>query len=72
MTLDGVSLTVAALDGAEFEVALIPTTLDKTLLGGRAVGWPLNFEADVVSKTVVHWLERRLERRAASADDGQR
>ena len=68
VTLDGVSLTVAALDGYEFEVALIPTTLEKTILGAREVGWPMNFEADVVSKTVVNWLERR----GGSADDGER
>ncbi len=68
VTLDGVSLTVAALGGGAFEVALIPTTLQRTLLGDREAGWPFNFEADVVSKTVVNWLERR----GGSADDGGR
>ena len=57
--IDGVSLTVAATGGRWFEVALIPTTLQKTALGERPVGWPFNFEADVLSKTVVSWLERR-------------
>ena len=56
--LDGVSLTVAALAGPEFEVALIPTTLEKTALGDRPVGWPMNFEADILVKTVVTTLER--------------
>ena len=41
-----------------FDVALIPTTLKLTTLGNRPTGWPLNFEADVLSKTIVSWLER--------------
>jgi riboflavin synthase len=58
VTLDGVSLTVAAVTGDRFEVALIPTTLRLTTLATRPIGWPLNFEADILSKTVVTWLER--------------
>lgn len=59
VALDGVSLTLAAVHGNRFEVALIPTTLQITALGRRAVGWPFNLEADVLSKTVIAWLERR-------------
>jgi riboflavin synthase len=58
VTLDGVSLTVAAVKGTTFEVALIPTTLRMTELGRRDMGWPFNLEVDVLSKTVVAWLER--------------
>ncbi|MEA2735046.1 MAG: riboflavin synthase [Humisphaera sp.] len=61
VTLDGVSLTVAAVSKDRFEVALIPTTLNLTTLGSRPIGWPFNFEADVLSKTIVSWLERREE-----------
>ena len=57
--LDGVSLTVAGLSKAGFEVALIPTTLAVTELGNREIGWPYNLEADVLSKTIISWLERR-------------
>jgi riboflavin synthase len=57
--LDGVSLTLAAVRGNEFEVALIPTTVSRTALARRSVGWPLNLEADVISKTIVSWLERQ-------------
>lgn len=57
--LDGVSLTLAAVDGDEFEVALIPTTVTLTSLARRPIGWPFNLEADIISKTVVSWLERR-------------
>jgi riboflavin synthase len=57
--VDGVSLTIAALDGNRFDVALIPTTLGVTTLGKRNIGYPFNLEADVISKSVVSFLERR-------------
>jgi riboflavin synthase len=57
--LDGVSLTLASVRGDEFEVALIPTTVNLTALARRSAGWPFNVEADVISKTVVSWLERQ-------------
>jgi riboflavin synthase len=58
VAIDGVSLTVANVNGDRFEVALIPTTLKMTTLATRPIGWPFNFEADVLSKTIVNWLER--------------
>jgi riboflavin synthase len=57
--LDGVSLTVAGVSRAGFDVALIPTTLAVTELGNREIGWLLNLETDALSKTVVSYLERR-------------
>lgn len=59
VALDGVSLTIAAVNGNRFDVALIPTTLQVTALGRREIGWPFNLEADVLTKTVVAMLERR-------------
>jgi riboflavin synthase len=59
VALDGVSLTVALAKGNFFEVALIPTTLKMTSLGTHEPGWPFNLEADIVSKTIVSWLERQ-------------
>jgi riboflavin synthase len=61
VTLDGVSLTVAAARQGAFEVALIPTTLNLTALGRRPLGWPLNLETDILAKTIVFWLERRAK-----------
>lgn len=58
VALDGVSLTLALVEHRTFEVALIPTTLQLTALGRRAPGWQYNFEADVLTKTAVSWLER--------------
>jgi riboflavin synthase len=59
VTLDGVSLTVAQTSGNVFEVALIPTTIKLTTLGSRQAGYRFNLETDIVSKTVVSWLERQ-------------
>jgi riboflavin synthase len=58
VTLDGVSLTVAAIDGVRFDVALIPTTLQITRLGKRKVGDEVNLECDVLTKTIVATMER--------------
>ncbi|MGV9711189.1 riboflavin synthase [Gordonia sp. NPDC003424] len=57
ITVDGVSLTVAALgDDADghswFEISLIPTTLAETNLGTTTVGTPVNLEVDVIAKYV--------------------
>jgi riboflavin synthase len=58
VALDGVSLTVASAGGDTFDVALVPTTLHRTALWDRPVGWPMNFEADILVKTVANWLQR--------------
>lgn len=62
--LDGVSLTIAALDpggttgeGGWVEVALIPVTLERTIMADYETGDPVNIEADILAKTVVHYLE---------------
>ena len=64
IALDGVSLTLAAVEDTRFEVALIPTTLQVTALGRRQVGWPFNVEFDILAKTVVTWLARTIQRPA--------
>jgi riboflavin synthase len=56
ITVDGVSLTVAAVDDGGFEVALIPHTLEATTLSDRAPGDPVNLEADVLAKYVERLL----------------
>jgi riboflavin synthase len=52
ITVDGVSLTVVAVDGGAFEVSLIPTTLALTTLGRKGPGDPVNLEVDVIAKYV--------------------
>jgi riboflavin synthase len=50
IAVDGVSLTVAGVDGAGFDVALIPETLERTTLGAAAPGRAVNLEVDVMAK----------------------
>ncbi len=52
ITLDGVSLTVSAIDDAALEVSLIPETLERTTLGLAAAGTVVNLECDVLAKHV--------------------
>ena len=59
IAVDGVSLTVAAVDDTAFEVALIPHTLAATVLGERRPGDLVNLEVDVLAKYVERMLEDR-------------
>ena len=56
ITVDGISLTVAALDDDGFDVAVIPHTLAVTTLGTRQPGDPVNLEVDVLAKYVERLL----------------
>ncbi len=56
VAVDGVSLTIAAVSGSSFSVALIPTTLTGTTLGSLAPGDEVNVETDIITRTVVHRL----------------
>jgi len=52
IAVDGVSLTVSAVDGDAFEVSLIPETLERTTLGQAESGKTVNLEVDVLAKYV--------------------
>ncbi|MFJ2029335.1 riboflavin synthase [Streptosporangium sp. NPDC087985] len=52
IAVDGISLTVAGVDGDGFAVSLIPTTLRLTTLGVKQPGDPVNLEVDVIAKHV--------------------
>jgi riboflavin synthase len=52
ITVDGVSLTVAALGKRHFEIALIPHTSARTTLGTLRPGDAVNLETDVIAKYV--------------------
>ena len=62
VAVDGVSLTVAALEITTFEVMVIPHTLAVTTFGGLAEGSVVNVEMDVIGK----YLQRSLALRGAS------
>ncbi|GAC1456638.1 MAG: riboflavin synthase [Candidatus Limnocylindrales bacterium] len=59
ITIDGVSLTVAAVTAEAFEVALIPHTMRETTLGSLEEGGPVNIEVDVIAKYVERLLRER-------------
>ena len=52
IAVDGVSLTVSAVDEESFAVSLIPETLERTTLGTAEPGRPVNLEVDVLAKYV--------------------
>lgn len=62
ITVDGVSLTVAAVDAGGFEVALIPHTLAATTLSELAPSDRVNLEADVLAKYVEKLLPGTMPR----------
>jgi len=59
--VDGVSLTVNAVDGEGFEVALVPHTLAHTAFGETAVGDAVNLEVDLVARYVERLLQVRAD-----------
>ena len=52
IAIDGISLTVAAVDGEGFSVSTIPHTVTQTNLNQRRRGDPVNLETDVVGKYI--------------------
>jgi riboflavin synthase len=61
ITVDGVSLTIAAVGTDAFAVALVPHTLRATTLGALRGGAEVNLEVDVLAKYVERLLENRAE-----------
>lgn len=63
VAVDGISLTIAAMDNESFTVALIPETLAKTTLGSANVGDAVNIETDLIVKVIKKQLENILPKR---------
>ena len=59
VAVDGVSLTVAALDARAFEIMVIPHTLERTTLGRLRGGRRVNLAMDVIGKYVLRALSLR-------------
>jgi len=57
LAVDGVSLTVAAADGAECEIALIPHTLSVTVAGAYGPGARVNLEVDLVARYIARLFD---------------
>ncbi len=60
VAIDGVSLTVARLEGWDFAVTVIPTTWENTTLSRLKAGDAVNIENDIIVKTVQGHLEKIL------------
>ena len=56
ITVDGTSLTVNHVEGAEFELNIVPHTMTHTIMGDYRVGTKVNLEVDLVAR----YLERLL------------
>lgn len=61
VAVDGVSLTVSAVDDEALEVSLIPETLERTTLGSLEPGRSVNLEVDVLAKYVEKLVNRTVE-----------
>jgi riboflavin synthase len=59
ITVDGVSLTLARVEGPRFMITIIPYTWDHTCFATLKEGDTVNIEFDIITKTVVH-VQKRL------------
>ena len=64
--IDGTSLTVNSVNGARFDLNIIPQTMAETVIGGYQVGTQVNLEVDVIAR----YLERLLLGDKASKPSG--
>lgn len=58
IAIEGISLTVAKLEGLELTIAIIPHTVKMTNLGSLKPGDPVNIETDIVAKYLEKWMQR--------------
>ena len=56
ITVDGVSLTVNKLDGCQFELNIVPHTLQETIMQSYQAGSEVNLEVDLIAR----YLERLM------------
>jgi riboflavin synthase len=58
IAVEGISLTVAKLEGLRLTIAIIPQTIKMTNLGSLKAGDPVNIETDIVAKYLEKWTHR--------------
>jgi riboflavin synthase len=58
IAIEGISLTVAKLEGLRLTIAIIPHTIKMTNLGSLKPGDPVNIETDIVAKYLEKWTHR--------------
>ena len=66
ITVDGVSLTVAACEAVSFDVALIPHTLEHTVARAYRPGTRVNLEVDLLARYLARLIETGRSERNAS------
>ncbi len=65
--IDGISLTIGEVEGDQFNVNLIPETLERTNMDSRKPGDKINIEIDPQTQAIVDTVERVLAERGASS-----
>lgn len=70
IAVDGVSLTVNAIDGVLFDVAIIPATLERTIIGTYATGARVNLEADLIARYVARLMATTPNNGRAQGEPG--
>ncbi|AGY91501.1 hypothetical protein SPICUR_02440 [Spiribacter curvatus] len=66
IAIEGISLTVNGVDGAEFDVNIVPHTSAVTTFGAYQAGQPVNLEVDLLAR----YLERLLQGSGAASTGG--
>ncbi|MBW8038678.1 MAG: riboflavin synthase [Planctomycetes bacterium] len=69
VAVEGISLTIATLEGNSFGVAIIPETLKNTTLGEAKTGDVVNIEADIITKTIKKQIEKILSQRQTLTEE---
>jgi len=68
IAIEGISLTVAKLEGLRLTIAIIPHTTKMTNLNSLKPGDPLNIETDIVAKYLEKWTQRDDQAAALTVD----
>ncbi len=68
IAIEGISLTVAKLEGLRLTIAIIPHTVKMTNLGSLKAGDPVNIETDIVAKYLEKWTHRDQQSGSLTVD----
>ena len=68
IAIEGISLTVAKLDGLRLIIAIIPHTIKMTNLKSLKAGGPVNIETDIVAKYLEKWTQRDEQAAASTVE----
>lgn len=71
VAVDGVSLTVNAVDGPRFDVNIVPHTLEQTVIADYRAGTAVNIEIDIVARYVERLVAGTADERSAGEHSGE-